>query len=94
MSKGMDEQLKLAHNVVDLVERANKKNCVTLLRYSVDRPDNSYAQVGFIARKIEDEKFRQIVYMSYKHKQVISLFDRMKFLYDKVVFYEYISNIL
>ena len=28
----MDEQLKLAHKVVDVVDRANRKICVTLLR--------------------------------------------------------------
>ena len=32
MSKDMDEQLKLAHKVVDVVDRANRKICVTLLR--------------------------------------------------------------
>ena len=31
MSKDMDEQLKLAHKVVDVVDRANRKFCVTLL---------------------------------------------------------------
>ena len=29
MSKDMNEQLKLAHKVVDLVDRANRKICVT-----------------------------------------------------------------
>ena len=37
-SKDMDEQLKLAHKIVELVDRANKKICVTLLRYNVDKP--------------------------------------------------------
>ena len=32
MSKDMDEQLKLAHKVFDVVIRANRKICVTLLR--------------------------------------------------------------
>ena len=36
MSKDMDEQLQLIHKVVDLVDRANIKICVTLLRYNVD----------------------------------------------------------
>ena len=45
MSKDMDEQLKLAHNVVDVVGRANRKICVTLLRYNVDKPESSYAHV-------------------------------------------------
>ena len=37
MSKDLDEQLKLAHKVVDVVDRANRKICVTLLRYNVDK---------------------------------------------------------
>ena len=45
LSKDMDEQLKLAHKVVDVVDRPNKKICVTLLRYNVDKPENSYPQV-------------------------------------------------
>ena len=51
MSKDMDEQLELAHKVVDVVDRANRTTCVTLLRYNVDKPESSYAQVGFFARK-------------------------------------------
>ena len=38
MSKYMDEQLKLAHKVVDVVDRTNRKICLTLLRYNVDKP--------------------------------------------------------
>ena len=45
MSRDMDEQLKLAHNVVDEVDRTNRKICVTLLQYNVDKPESSYAQV-------------------------------------------------
>ena len=37
-SKDTDEQLKLAHKLVDVVNRANRKIYVTLLRYSVDKP--------------------------------------------------------
>ena len=54
MSKDMDKQFKLAHKVVDVVNRANRKICVTLLRYNVDRPESFYAQVRFFARKKED----------------------------------------
>ena len=32
MSRDLDEQLKRAHKVVDVVDRANRKICVTLLR--------------------------------------------------------------
>ena len=40
VSKNMDEQLKLSHKVVDVVDLANKKICVTLLRYNVDKPES------------------------------------------------------
>ena len=66
MSRDMDEQLKLSHKVVYVVDRTNRKICVTLLRYNVDKPENSYAQVRLFARKKEDEKFQQVVYVNYK----------------------------
>ena len=43
ISKDMDEQLKLAHKFVDIVDRASRTICVTLLRYNVDKPGSSYA---------------------------------------------------
>ena len=66
MSKDMDEQLKLAHKVVHAVDRGNRKICVTLLRYNVDKPESSYAQVRLFARKKEDERFHQKVYVNYQ----------------------------
>ena len=66
MYKDMDDQLKLAHKVVDVVDQANRKIGVTLLRYNVDKRESSYAQVQSVARKKEDEKFRQVVYVIYK----------------------------
>ena len=84
MSIDMDEQLKLANMVVDVVDRANRKIFVTLLRYSVDKPDSSYAQVRIFARKKEDEKFQQSVYVNYKHEEFIYLPDIMNSLNDKV----------
>ena len=67
MSKDMDEQLKLAHKVVDVVDQAQREICVTLLWYNVDEPQSSYAQVRPFARK-EDEKFQQVVYVICKPK--------------------------
>ena len=58
MSKDMDEKLKLAHKLVDVVDRANKKSCATLLLYNVDKLESSFAQVRFFARKEEDESFQ------------------------------------
>ena len=58
LSKVMDEQVKLAHNVVDVVDQANNKIYVTLLWYSVNQPKSSYTQVQLFARKKEDEMFQ------------------------------------
>ena len=64
MSKDIAEQLKLAHKVVDVVDRANRKICVTLLRYNVDMSESSYAQVRLFERKKEDEKIQQVIYFN------------------------------
>ena len=63
MSKNMDEQLKLAHKAFDVVDRANRKFPVTLLRCNVDKLDSSCAQFQIFARKKEDEKFQQVVFV-------------------------------
>ena len=94
MSKDMDELLKLAHKVVDVVDRANRKVCVTLLRYNVHKPESSYAQVRLFARKKEDEKFQQVVYVKYKFEEFIYLIDVMKSVYDKVITNQPICNVL
>ena len=57
MSKDKDEQAILAHKLVDVVDRANRKTCVTLLRYNVEKPESSYPQVQIFTRKKEDESF-------------------------------------
>ena len=57
MSKEMDEQLKLAHKVVDVVDQASRKTFLTLLRCNVNKPDSSYARVRLSAKKKRDEKF-------------------------------------
>ena len=61
MSKDIDEQFEVAHKVVDVVDRENRKICVTLLRYNVDKPESSKTQVQIFAKKEEDEKFQRIV---------------------------------
>ena len=58
----MEEQL-LVHEVIDVVDRPNRRICVTLLRYKVDNPETSYAQVRLFGRK-EEEKFQQNVYVN------------------------------
>ena len=94
MSKDMDEQLKLAQKVVDVVDRANRKICVTLLRYNVDKPEGDYAKVRLFARKKEDEKFQQVVYVYYKLEDFIYLLDVMNSVYDKDNTNQPICNVL
>ena len=94
MSEDKNEQLKLAQKVVDVVDRANRKICVTLLRYSVDNPKSSYAQVRLTARKKEDEKFQQVVYVNYTLEESIYLLDVMNSVYDKVFTNQPICNVL
>ena len=45
LSKDMEEELKLVQKVIDVVDCPNRRICVTLLRYKVDNPETSYAQV-------------------------------------------------
>ena len=85
LSKDMEEQLKLVHKVIDVVDCSNRRICVTLLRYKVDNPETSYAQVRLYGRKKEEEKFQQIVYVNYKLDEFIYLLDVMNSVYDKVI---------
>ena len=64
LSKDMEEQLKIVQELLDVVDRPNRRICVTLLRYKVENPETSYAQVRLFGRKKEEEKFQQIVYVN------------------------------
>ena len=59
LSKNMDEQFKLTHKVVGVVDQANKKICLTLLGYNVDNPETRFAQVRLFIRKKEDENSKK-----------------------------------
>ena len=85
LCKDMDEQLKLVHKVIDVVDRPKRRICVTLLRYKADNPDTSYAQVRLFGRKTEEEKFQQIVYVNYRLDEFLYLLDVMNSMYDKVI---------
>ena len=93
MRTDIDEQLKLAHKVVDVVDRADRKICVTLLRLNVDKPESSYAQVRLFARKKEDEKIQQVVYVYCELEEFIYLLDVMNSVYDKVITNQPICNV-
>ena len=90
----MDEQHKLAHKVVVVVDRANKKICGTLLRYNVDKLESSYAQVRLFRRKKEDEKLQQVVFVKYKLEEFMYLLDVLNSVYDKVINNQPFYNVL
>ena len=94
LSKDMEEQLKLVQKVIDVVDCPNRRIFVTLLRYKVDNPETSYAQVCLFGRTKEEEKFQQIVYVNYKFDEFVYLPDVMNSVYDKVIANQPICNVL
>ena len=54
----------------------------------------SFAQVQLFARKEEDEKFQQNVYVNYKLEVIIYLLDVMNSAYDKNVTDQPLCNVL
>ena len=94
MSADIDEQLKLAHKVVDVVHRRNRKICVTLLRYNTVKPESSYGQVRLFARKKEDKKFQKVVNVNFKLEEFIYLLTVTNSVYNKVITNQPICNVL
>ena len=89
----MQEQLKIVHKVIDIVDRPKRRICVTLLRYKANNPDTSYDQVRLFGRETEEEKFQQIVYVNYKLDEFVYLLDVMNSVYDKVIANQPICNV-
>ena len=94
LSKDIEEQLKLVHKVIDVVDCPNRRICVILLRYKVDNPQTSYAQVHLFRRKKGEEKIQQIVYVNYKLDKLVYHLDVMISVYDKVKANQPICNVL
>ena len=94
LSKNMEEQLKLVHKVIDVLDCPMRRICVTLLPYKVDNQQTSYAQVRLLGRKKEEEKFQQIVYVNYELDEFVYLMDVMNSVYDKVFANQPICNVL
>ena len=94
LCKDMEEQLKFVYKVIDVVDCPNKRICVTLLRYKVDNPETSYAQVRLFGRKKEEEKYHQGVYVNYKLEEFVYNFDFMNSVYNKVIANQPICKIL
>ena len=94
LSKDMEEQLKLVHKVIDVVDGPNRRICVTLLRYKADNPESSYGQVRLFGRKKEEQNFQQIVYVNFKLHELFHYLDVMNSVYDKVIANQPICNVL
>ena len=94
LSKDMEEQLKLVQKVIVVVDHPNRRICVTLLRYKVDNPETSYAQVRLFGRKKQEENFQQIVYVNYKLEEFIYLLDVMNSVFDRVIANQTLCNVL
>ena len=94
LSGDMEEQLKLVHKVIDVVDSPNRRISVTLLRYKAHKPETSYAQVRLFGRKKEEKNFQQIVYVNNRLDKFVYLLDVMNSVYDKVIANQPICSIL
>ena len=94
LATDMEEQLKLTHRVVEVVDRPHRKICVTMLRYNVEKPETSYVQVLLFGRRKDEEKFNQIVYVKHKLDEFIYLLDVINSVYEKVIANEPHCNVL
>ena len=77
LSKDMEEQLQRVQKVIDVVDRQNRRICITLLRFKADNPESSYDQFRLFGWKKEEEKFQQIVQVNYKLDEFVYLLDVM-----------------
>ena len=95
MSKNMNEQLKVAHKVVDVVDRSNGKIFVTLLRYSVDKPETKsfYAQVQFFQGRKRTRSFSKLSMWNINFNNWFPS-DVMNSGYDNIIRNKRISNVL
>ena len=57
VSKGTDDQLKLAHKVVDVVDQSHKKNSLTLLGYRVDNQKEFFCSCPIFCEEESGREF-------------------------------------
>ena len=65
-----------------------------MLSYNVEKPETSYVQVRLFGRRMDEEKFNQVVYVNYKLDEFIYLLDVMNSVFDKVIANEPVCNVL
>ena len=64
LARDMEEQLKLTHKDIKVVDQPHRKICMTMLRYNVEKPETSYVQVRLFRRRKEEQKLNQFVYVN------------------------------
>ena len=90
----MYEPFRLLQKVVHVVNPANRKTCVALLRNHLAKPSSSNAHFRTLTGKKEDEKFQQIVHVKFELEKLINPIVVMDFLIDKVKTGEAVCKIL
>ena len=93
-AKDMEEQVKLTHKVVEVVNRPSGKIWVAKLCYDVGQPETSYVQVRLFGRRKEEEKTNQLVYKNYKLDELFYLLEVMNSVFDKVTANGTVCNVL
>ena len=88
ISKDLDEQLRLAHRVVDVVDCPNGKICLAILRHNVGNPEGSYVQIRVSAKKKKEENFQKTVYLNFKPEETLILADVMNSVYKKSLIFK------
>ena len=94
MSEKLGEQLKLAHMVFDVVDRAKRKICVTPLRNDEKKPETSYAQVQIICKEERGREVRTNFFVMNKFEEIIYLLHVINSVYDKDITNKLICNFL
>ena len=61
LAEDREEQLRLTHKVVEVVDRSHRKICLNMLRYNVEKPETSYVQVRLFGKRRDEEKFYQFI---------------------------------
>ena len=93
LAKDMQEQLKLTHKVVEVVDRP-QKDLRDYAALQCGEARTSYVQVRLFGRRKDEEKINQIVYVNYKLDEFIYLLDVINSVYDKVIADEPLCNVL
>ena len=94
LAKDMEEQLRLTHKVLEVVDRPHGKISVTMLRYNEEKSETSCVQVRLFGRRKNEEKFNQIAHVNYIFDEFICLLDVVNSVYDKVIANEPLCNVL